>query len=497
MQWGQLTTAQQTSLAAYQSASIRHPSYLVWVSGLGDPTQYITSIDVQRAIESARGRGHINVGTALLMGNNSDDTFHEDGVSRIPVGSKIKIWAGFSDLNVPIFTGVVKSVDPLSGGNEVEILCTDHTGGMAKTRVWGSQLPYDTRKEIVDYWAGLVGGRSSVASSVDELDATITRPTFEQQMMLSALEELCDSCFHVAFFDETGAMVMYERENRNVTTWTFDDDNVSELKFFAPTEIINHVVVEYKADNFCARDRDQASIDEHNERDRWLRIPWINHLAISDQTTGSSDEDIDNDLEGVKFTSPATAARIDTVMFKLKQTSGSANCYAKIYSDSGGSPSTLLATSRVRPAGTFGAGYGWEYFHFETPVAIDPSTAYWAVIDCAGLTGTLYCQRTSTGSAVHAYNDGSWHTEDSKTMLHRVYGSIEAERVAEDMVRYFKEPRDRVQVVAPAVPYLQLMDEVMLDVTVPFTVRGRFKVVGRRHVLAGGKYTTYDTLERT
>ena len=287
MQWGQLSAAQKTSFATYQTASIRHPSYNIWVSGLGDPTQYITSIDVQRAIESPRGRGHINVGTAILRGNNSDDLFHDDGVSQIPAGSQIKIWAGFSALNVPIFSGVVQSVDPLSGGDEVEILCTDHMGVMKNMRVHGTQLPYDTRKEIADAWASLAGARSSVASSVDELDAAITRPTFEQQRMLSALEELCDSCFHVGYFDETGALVMYEREYKNVTTWTFDDTNVSEAKFYVPTEIINHVVVEYKSDYFAARYSDQGSIDEYGERDRWLRIPWINSLAVSDSTTGT------------------------------------------------------------------------------------------------------------------------------------------------------------------------------------------------------------------
>ncbi len=499
MQFGQLDSGDQSTFKTRQAALTRNPTWVVWISGLGDLTDYVKEIDTETAIESARGRGRLNVGTAIITASNTSNLFYSGGVSsvsRIQKNARMKIWAGFGDLNIPIFTGVVLDARPLLDSNLVELFCVDYMGLLRDLRVDGHQGSNNTIKLIAESFASDAGASSNIPSN-DETNEVLTRPTFESQKTISALEELMDAIFSVALFDENGSMQVYEREFANPTDFVFTNDNILEegATDLAPREIINRVEVEYRED-FLSKNYDQQSIDQYRERKRKIRVPFLNYILVSEQTTGTTEEILDNDLEGFKFTSAADAANIDTIAVKLKQDSGSGSVSIRIYSDSTGSPNAILGTSQVKAAAEFSSfGYAWEYFSFAPPLDIAPSTNYWAIINSTGVSGTLYARMSAAAAtSKHVYDDSGWSLESNKKLLHQIRASLMGQRVAADIVRFFRLPEERIKLIAPAIPQLQLMDEVLVDVSLP--VVGRYRIAGRKHSIRPESYITTDTLEK-
>ena len=79
--------------------------------------------------------------------------------------------------------------------------------------------------------------------------------------------------------------------------------------------------------------------------------------------------------------------------------------------------------------------------------------------------------------------------------MHKIRGSIYAQRVAEDIVRFYGNPHERIRITAPAVPQLQILDEVMVNIKLRERW-GRYVIEGRRHIVAPDSYTTIDTLRK-
>ncbi len=497
MQFGSLSSGDQATFIIRQAAITRKPTWVVWISNIGDPSDYVRSIDTEAKVESAFGRGRLNVGRAVLTASNESGLFYSSGKSTIPKNSRMKIWAGFGNLNIPIFTGVVLSVDPLLDRDLVEISCTDYMGLLREMRVDGHQGSNNTIKLITEDFASTIGAQSNIPSN-DETNETLTKPTFEPQRAISALEELMDAIFSVALFDEDGKMQVYPREflNDSGGAFTFKDDNVldSGATQLADRETINDVSIEYR-DDFLARSFDTESIDRFRTRERRIRIAWMNYTEVSEQTTGNTEETIDHDLEGFLFTTSATTAKIDTIALKFKQISGSGNITVKIYTKGGaGEPNTLLGTSQSKAAADFNTSYSWEYFNFSPAIDVSASTDYWGVVDSTGRSGTISVKiSAAAASGKHAYEDSGWTLESDKKMLHKVRGSLVGQRVARDIVRFYKAPKERIALAAPAIPQLQLMDEVLVDVSLP--VISRYRITGRRHRIRPESYITIDTLE--
>jgi hypothetical protein len=67
--------------------------------------------------------------------------------------------------------------------------------------------------------------------------------------------------------------------------------------------------------------------------------------------------------------------------------------------------------------------------------------------------------------------------------------------VAEDIVRFCKKPHERIKIIAPAVPHLQLTDEIKVNIK-KMGLAGRYVIERRRHILTSETYTTIDTLRK-
>ena len=311
-----------------------------------------------------------------------------------------------------------------------------------------------------------------------------------------ALEEVCNSIFYVAHFDEEGKLRAVEREHSTLVDFQFNDNNVIDFENLADTEIVNDITIEY-GDNFFSSYEDQASIDAYGRRARRDRILLLNSVSVSGKTTGSTAAELDHDLEAFQFTSASEAASMDSLHVKMKKSDAHGYLTAQVYSDGGGVPSNLLATSQLKASDSLSGEFSWEIFYFSAPVEISPSTDYWVVIDAGSVSsGNVYVQTSEEAvSGKHAYYSGTWQTEDNKQVLHRLRGSVHAQRVAQDVVRFCRDPHERIRITAPAVPQLQLLDEVMVDVSLR-GVQGHYVIERRRHVITPDKYTTIDTLRK-
>ena len=526
MQSGTLTAAQQALFLAAQAASLREPSFAVWIAGIDDPSPYIIDIDTETQIQSARGRGYLNIGYGILRASNEDDTFYSGGKSQLEANAAIKIWAGFDSLNVPIFSGVVLAVEPAQANDIVILRCMGYMGLFRELRVDGSQGTNNTIKLILENFCSQIGVVDDIPST-DETAETLSQPTFEPQTMLAAVEECCDCLFSIGIFDEDGTFQLYEREYSNYVDWVFTDDNVlSEgVTVLAPTEIINRVEVEYR-ENFLAVYKDQGSIDSYHERNRRLRRLLLNSTEVASKTTGSTLEEINHDYEGFQFTSAAGVANIDCIAVWMYGISAAGPMTLSIYSDVSGSPESLVGTSLIKRAeDVASSGSGKTFFSFLPPVAISPSTDYWGILDASNVTGTLYF-RISAAEAdnKHAYTEEGgvpwtlnsaitlgdaytlgfftdWAFDDDKQVMFIAQQSLPAQRVAEDLIRFNNEPHERIRIAAPAAPHLQCFDEVMVDITAPFSMKGRYVIEGRRHKFGPDEngrvtYKTIDTLRK-
>lgn len=496
MQHGDLTDAQIARFDAAQAYLVREPTFVVWIEGLGDTTRYIMEIDSETALESPRRRGYLNVSRAILVMSNEDRYFYSDARSKVEKNARMKIWAGFDNFNIPVFTGVVHSVKPTGTTDVVVLNCRDYMGLFQEVLIKGSQDPNNTFELLIEHFCDQVKIPAPNIVSTDETTSTYTQPTFEEQSILRALEEMCSAIFYVAYFDEDGSLNAVEREYSTLVEYAFKDSNIIDCENLMDADIINDITVEY-GENFFSKYKDQASIDTYGQRTRSDRTLLLNSTVVSSKTTGSTTEELDHDLEALKFTSASDAASIDCLHIKMKKYGAHGYITVRIYDDSSGVPGTLLATSQLKASDNLAAEFAWEVFYFSALVQISPSTDYWVVMDTSSVTsGTVYVQISGAEvSAKHAYYSGTWNMENNKQTLHKIRGSSQAQRVAEDTVRFYGAPHERIRITAPAVPQLQLLDEVLVDITLR-EIRGHYVIEGRRHMITPDKYTTIDTLRK-
>lgn len=493
MQYGALSASEIAKFESAQGGRIRKPTFVVWLEGFGDPSEYVISIDTEVALEWLAGI--LNVGKAIIIADNGGSYFY-DGKSKIDRYARIKIWAGFSGLNIPIFTGVVDSVKPTGTEYTVELDCVDCMGLFENILIKGNQEPNNTAKLLMEYFSSEARVLSDILSS-DETSSVYSNPYFDECNLKVALEEICRSIFHIAYFDENGYLQAKEREYKNRIDFVFRDGNVRDCETVSPTNIINEIEIEY-GENFFAKFSDQASIDEYGRKSGSERTLLLNSQIISSKSEGSTTEELNYALEGFKLTSQAGSSIVDCIHVKMRQSGAHGYMTAKVYDDNSGLPGTLLGTSQLKASANLSIFFSWEIFYFATPVDISALTDYWIVIDTTSVSeGSVYTQiSAAAATGKHAYYDtGAWHTEDNKQVLHHVCGSREAQRVARDCVEFYKESHERIRISAPAVPQLQLLDEVFVDIELR-DVRGYYVIEGRRQIITPEYYTTIDTLRK-
>lgn len=126
----------------------------------------------------------------------------------------------------------------------------------------------------------------------------------------------------------------------------------------------------------------------------------------------------------------AASANVGSVALWLKKVgSPTGNLTAKIYSNSGGNPDTVLGTSATVAASTLSTSYGAITFTFSTPVALTLTTQYHIVLETADSASNTNYVTWGADASSPGYSNGemkreassSWAAE-TKDAVFYVYG---------------------------------------------------------------------------
>lgn len=519
MQFGNLTSADKALFKEAQNRRTYHnfcgtsadgwtnmrsriePNASAWTQGFGDIEDYVLSIETDRRVESLRGQGFIGIGRATLVLDNSDSTFYGANGSKFADNAVIKILMGYKSYVIPVFAGVIRRAYPGPRGDVVYLLCTDYMILFYDQWVEGSRGTNNTPQLVVEDFCNEIRIQSSIGTGL-ELDTTYDNTNFEVKSMLSALQNVQNSVFHVCLIDEEGTLQMYEREYVGYSSdrWGYDERNVLEIDPMAPGEVINYVWLEYE-EGFFVRAIDQRSIDDNGRQMRTPRILIMNSEDISSKVHGRSERALSNDLEAFQITTAAATSSIDCLKLKIRQDgSASGNITIKLYDESASLPNTLLGTSQLYKSAYLDTEFVYETFYFTTPVPISPSTKYWVAVDTSSVSaGTVYLQVSrADATGLYAYDSSGWVAVNNIQPLHRIRASKMAQTVAEDMVRFYKDEKARVAIrCAVGVPQVQLLDDIYVDVRAQnTTISGRYTVERIQHSYTPTKFTTRHTMRQ-
>lgn len=477
------------------------PSHSVWIQGFGDIDTYVQSIETDRPLENENGQGFIGIGKAWLTVDNSDSKFYNSDGSRFEEDAVIRIWLGFGKYRVPAFTGVIRSAYPGPRGDRVYISCADFMILFYDAQVEGSRGSNNTPELVAEDFCNEVRVQSSIGTGL-ELDTTYDNTNFDTKSMLSAMNEVQNSVFHVSVFDEEGVLQMYEREFVSFSSdrWAYDEKNVTEVDQMAPGEVINEVWLEYDEGLFV-RSQDQRSIDDNGKQTRQPRILLMNSEDISSRVHGRQERALANNLEGFQITTAAATSTIDAIQLKMRQDgSATGNITVDVYSEATSLPSASLGTSQNFASAYLDTEFYWQTFYFVTPVGIDPSTNYWVVPNTTNVSaGTVYLQASrADATGKYAENTGSWVAVNNIRPLHRIRSSKTAQAVADDIIRFYKDKRDRVAIRSVVgVPQVQLLDNIYIDIAVENTkIRGQYTVERIQHKYTPREFTTRHIMRK-
>lgn len=474
------------------------PSHSVWIQGFGDIEQYVQSIETDRPLESERGWGFIGIGRATLVLDNSGSRFYDNQGTNFEEKARIHIWLGYDKYRIPVFTGVVQSAWPGPRGDRVYVSCADYMILFLDQQMAGSRGANNTPELVAEDFCNEVRVQAGIGASL-ELDTVYDDTNFEIKPMLWGLREVQNSVFHAALFDEEGVLKMYEREYVGFSSdkWAYDERNTLEVDEMHPGEVINDVAVEYD-ENTYVRSIDRRSIDDNGSQTRTTRILLCNSDDVSSRVHGRTPRALANSLEGFQITTATTASTVDTIHLRMKQDGAVGTFTVKVYSESAGLPDTLLGTSEVFQSEYLDTEFTWVQVYFTTRVPVDVSTNYWIVVDSSSVSaGTVYIQHARSDST-GTYAIGSWSALNDILPLHRILASRMAQTVADDIVRFYRDKKDRLSITSMVgVPQVQLFDDIQVDIKAENTrITGNYTVERILHSYTPRSFTTRHVMRK-
>lgn len=136
---------------------------------------------------------------------------------------------------------------------------------------------------------------------------------------------------------------------------------------------------------------------------------------------------------GFTTTSAFTLKRVALDLKKVSAPTGTISC--KIYSDSGGSPNALLATSTTTiDATTLTTSFG-VWYNFVFNLALSNATKYWIQVSTTGSDGANYLQwnvQTGGGTGLYAAWNGSWGAPSGGGQVaYKTYSATATDKITE------------------------------------------------------------------
>lgn len=246
MQYGNLTTAEQDAFKRHQAANGRVPTFSVFLEEQGDISSYCKAITCNALIQDSLHQPSYGRGNITLQ--NKDGAFTEAGKPTIGPGSKIKVFAGFDNDNIPIWKGTVTEAKPTTDMHEVVLSIAQFGGVLNNVHTSGDYSAYNTPKTLINRLCQLAGLSAPVYQNESGQPTTYTfgNDYIETNKSYWAIVHGATFCiFYVPYFDVNGVLNLRRRSDFTDADFLFDDSNIISIESLDKADLINNKVIDY------------------------------------------------------------------------------------------------------------------------------------------------------------------------------------------------------------------------------------------------------------
>ena len=241
-----LTPSQSRKFEYMQKSNLRNPTCSVLISDFGDISDYCLYISCTSEIEDTLHQPNYGRGNIVIA--DTEDIFIENGRSKIEPMSHIKIFAGFDNINIPIWTGTIADSSVDSDNRQLNLSLAQFGELLNRSSTSGSFASYNTPKKLIEYLCSFVGIPAPIFENADGQPSIVSFGNTYQdnnRTLWAMVHGACLNIFYIPFFDTNGILNLRRRESFNKTNFVFDDDNIISLKWAKNAELINNKIVDY------------------------------------------------------------------------------------------------------------------------------------------------------------------------------------------------------------------------------------------------------------
>jgi hypothetical protein len=224
---------------------VRHPTYSTFIGGHGDISGDTLNAQYKRRAEDSLHEP--NYGTGTLTITDDQEKYIESGRTVFRHGDQVMLFAGFDDINTPVFSGLVREIQ-VQASQKVQTLTIAEQGyRLRKSKTSGDFSSYDTPKKLVDYLVGLA--RIGDIVYEDETGPPTTFTFGNTDLSLRSFWAMVHGaalCIqYIQFFDEKGRLNLRRRTSFDETGYVFTDSEIHRLVHVQLAELINHKTIDF------------------------------------------------------------------------------------------------------------------------------------------------------------------------------------------------------------------------------------------------------------
>jgi hypothetical protein len=237
-----------------QKSKKRTPTFSVFIEGVGDITSDVVSIDVDCSITDSLHQPSYGHGNIVLA--DPEGKYNDGGISIVEYRYKCNVFAGFNDMNIPIWSGMVTDSSINTSDHTVNITLSQSgyiLGNPTGTResghsTSGNLSAYDTPKKLIDYLMNSAGlGAAQYENESGQPSTVKFGETYQDNTRTywAYIHGSCLNMFYIPFFDINGVLQIRRRDGFNDVDYLFDDYNTSYIQFVSQAELVNNKVIDY------------------------------------------------------------------------------------------------------------------------------------------------------------------------------------------------------------------------------------------------------------
>ncbi len=226
-------------------ARVRHPTFSLFLERHGDVTADGLSADYRRRVEDTLKEPNYGTGTITL--SDESEKYIEGGRSVFRNGDKVMLFGGFDDLNIPLFSGLIRDVQVQASAKVTTLQIADQGYRLRVSKTSGDFSSYPTPKTLINYLVSLARIGAVVYENESGPPTTFTfGDTFLELRSFWAMIHGAALCIsYIQHFDEQGKLHISRRTTFAETGYIFTDSEITRLKHFELAELINHKTIDY------------------------------------------------------------------------------------------------------------------------------------------------------------------------------------------------------------------------------------------------------------